>query len=153
VDSMLSRKVLGIRASIWLVIALLAFHALNNLLIVSRDNTPLMWDGGDYFVKSLKYYDVFAQPGPGFVSRFNAVSPYRPPLFILTPLPLYLFFGRSPDVAVMANLLYLAIMLFSVTASVRGYMASGLVCLLRSFTSTFPIPLRPQPVLLGGFLR
>lgn len=96
------------------LLLLVLFHAVANYAILSRDNTPLLWDGGEYFCKSLKYFNVFRDMGPGFFSRFNEVSHYRPPLFMLTSLPLYALFGRSTDVAAMTNILYLAILVFSV---------------------------------------
>ncbi len=122
-----------------LLAVLVLFHIFNNYIIVSNDNTPLLWDGGDYFLRSLKYYDVFANLDNNFVSRFNEVSPYRPPLFMLTSLPFYFVFGKSTDVAVMTNFVFLAIMLFSVYG-IGKRIHSHEAGLLASFIiSTFPI--------------
>ena len=57
---------------IFMLIVLILFHLINNLIILSNDNTPLLWDGGDYFYKSLRYFDVFKSLGSDFVSKFDA---------------------------------------------------------------------------------
>ncbi len=101
--------------TVWFLLGILIlFHILNNAIILRHDNTPLLWDGGDYFYRSLRYYDVLAHPAAGFFSRFNEISTYRPPLFLLTSFPFYLILGRSPDAAVMTNALYLIILILSV---------------------------------------
>ncbi|RJQ51127.1 MAG: phospholipid carrier-dependent glycosyltransferase [Nitrospiraceae bacterium] len=142
----------GRKYSILLVILIL-FHVISNLIIVTADNTPLLWDGGDYFYKSLKYYDVFKNPGPDFVSRFNDVSHYRPPLLMLTSLPLYAVFGRSVDTAIMTNTLYLIILVLSVYGIGRrlhsdkaGFLSAVIVMLFpivfglsRSYWQDFPV--------------
>src|SRR4030043_1296752 len=114
IDSIPNKNNLMSKHYYLLLLVLLLFHIVNNVIIVTNDNTPLLWDGGDYFLKSLKYYDVFANFGSDFISRFNAVSTYRPPLFMLSSLPLYFVFGRSTDVAAMTNILYLIILVLSV---------------------------------------
>ena len=100
-----SKKILGIHGSFLLLTLLLLFHIMNNLVILRKDNTPLLWDGGDYFYKSLRYYDVIKNVDSNFIARFNDVSRYRPPFFLLTSLPFYLIFGRTPDVAIMTNIM------------------------------------------------
>jgi len=108
------KKILGVDRNYFLLFLLIIFNIINNLVILSRDNTPLLWDGGGYFYSSLRYYDVFLNQAPDFMSRFNEVSPYRPPLFMLSSIPFYMLFDRSPDVAVMTNTLYLIILVFSI---------------------------------------
>ncbi len=102
-----------LNSSVIFLALLILFHVICNLIIVVKDNAPLRWDGGDYFYRSLRYYDVLSRPTPDFLDRFLAVSPYRPPLFLLTSVPLYAVFGRSPDVGVMTNLLFLVVLILS----------------------------------------
>ncbi|MBI5410267.1 MAG: glycosyltransferase family 39 protein [Nitrospirae bacterium] len=142
----------GRKYSVLLAILIL-FHVTSNLIIVTADNTPLLWDGGDYFYKSLKYYDVFRNFDSGFFSRFNDVSHYRPPLLMLTSLPLYAVFGRSVDTAIMTNTLYLIILVLSVYGLGRrlysnevGFLSAVLVMffpiifgLSRSYWQDFPV--------------
>jgi 4-amino-4-deoxy-L-arabinose transferase-like glycosyltransferase len=123
----------------FLLVILLLFHIINNLIIINNDNTPLLWDGGDYFYRSLRYYDVFRNFGSDFITEFNDVSRYRPPLFLLSSLPFYLIFGRSPDVAAMTNVVYFIILVLSVYG-IGKRIHSEEVGLLASFiVSTFPI--------------
>jgi len=122
-----------------LLAILILFHIANNAIIIHTDNTPFLWDGGDYFYRSLRYYDVFANLDSNFIAEFNKVSPYRPPLFLLSSLPFYLIFGRTPDVAVMTNIIYFIILVLSVYGIGRR-LHSEEVGLLASFiVSTFPI--------------
>lgn len=135
------------------IVCIMLFHMSNNYVILSNDNTPLLWDGGDYFYKSLQYYNVFKEPGPDFISKFNGISTYRPPLLMLLSVPFYHVFGRSTDVAVMTNVLFLIILLLSVYGIGRrlhtkesGLMAAFLVSvfpiifgLSRSYWQDFPL--------------
>jgi 4-amino-4-deoxy-L-arabinose transferase-like glycosyltransferase/CRISPR/Cas system-associated endoribonuclease Cas2 len=133
------KKILGVDRCSFILLLLVVFYMINNLIILKNDNTPFLWDGGDYFYKSLKYYDVFANLDSNFISRFNEISPYRPPLFLLTSLPFYLVFGKSTDVAVMTNFVYLIILVFSVYA-IGKRLHSKETGLLASFiVSSFPI--------------
>ena len=139
INSIHNKKNLMSKHYYLLLLALLLFHIINNFIIITNDNTPLLWDGGDYFLKSLKYYDVFTNFGSDFISRFNAVSTYRPPLFMLSSLPLYLVFGRSTDVAIMTNILYLIILVLSVYGIGR-WLRNKEVGLMSAFiVSVFPI--------------
>lgn len=134
-----SKKPLGVNRNYVLLALLILFCAVNNIIILSNDNTPLLWDGGGYFYKSLKYYDVFSNLDSSLIPRFNDVSRYRPPLFLLSSLPFYLIFGKSPDIAVLTNIVYLIILLLSVYG-IGKRIYSEEVGLFASFiVSTFPI--------------
>jgi len=139
IDSIPNKNNLMSKHYYLLLLVLLLFHIVNNVIIVTNDNTPLLWDGGDYFLKSLKYYDVFANFGSDFISRFNAVSTYRPPLFMLSSLPLYLAFGRSTDVAIMTNILYLIILVLSVYGIGRRIHSKEVGLMAAFIVSIFPI--------------
>jgi 4-amino-4-deoxy-L-arabinose transferase-like glycosyltransferase len=121
-----------------IILVLLLFHTVNNYIILTNDNTPLLWDGGDYFFKSLQYYNVFVNFDSNFISRFNDVSLYRPPLLMLSSVPLYLVFGRSTDVAVMTNILYLIILVLSVYGIGRRSHSKE-VGLMAVFIVSFPL--------------
>ena len=139
IDSIPNKNNLMSKHYYLLLLVLLLFHIVNNVIIVTNDNTPLLWDGGDYFLKSLKYYDVFANFGSDFISRFNAVSTYRPPLFMLSSLPLYFVFGRSTDVAAMTNILYLIILVLSVYGIGRRIHSKEVGLMAAFIVSVFPI--------------
>ena len=122
-----------------ILLALLLFHMINNYVIVTQDNTPLLWDGGDYFYRSLKYYNVFVNFDSDFLSAFNDVSHYRPPLLMLSSVPLYLVFGRSTDVAVMTNILYLIILILSIYGIGRRIHSREVGLMAAFIVSVFPI--------------
>jgi 4-amino-4-deoxy-L-arabinose transferase-like glycosyltransferase len=122
-----------------IILVLLLFHTVNNYIILTNDNTPLLWDGGDYFFKSLQYYNVFVNFDSNFISRFNDVSLYRPPLLMLSSVPLYLVFGRSTDVAVMTNILYLIILVLSVYGIGRRSHSKEVGLMAVFIVSFFPI--------------
>lgn len=136
-----------------LLLVLILFHTISNLIIVNLDNAPLLWDGGDYFYKSLRYYDVFRNIGSDFIAKFYDISTYRPPLLMLTSLPFYLLLGRSVDVAIMTNILYLIILVLSVYGIGRrihgneaGFLSAVIVMLFpivfglsRSYWQDFPV--------------
>ena len=129
-----------IRQWIYLLLPLLVlFHVINNLIVITRDKTPFLWDGGDYFLASLKYYDLFTRPGIDFIQRFNEVSPYRPPLFMLTSTPFYLLFGRFPEVAVMSTIVFFVILVFSVYGIGKELMSEEAGILAAFIVSIFPI--------------
>ncbi len=118
---------------------LVLFHVVNNLIVLTRDKTPFLWDGGDYFLASLKYYDLFTRPGIDFIQRFNEVSPYRPPLFMLISTPFYFLFGRFPEVAVMSTIVFLVILVFSVYGIGKALMSEEAGLLAAFIVSILPI--------------
>jgi len=141
------------RATVLIFVLLMLFHIFNNFVIITIDNSPLLWDGGDYFYKSLKYYNVFKNFDSDFISEFNNVSTYRPPLMMLSSLPFYVIFGRSTDAAVMGNSIFLIVLLLSVYGIGRrlhnketGLMAAFLISVFpiifgmsRSYWQDFPL--------------
>ncbi len=135
----LLKRIVSVQWTVILLSLLLLIHIFTNLAIIRQDATPLKWDGGDYFYRSLRYYDVVTRPAPGFVSRFLEVSPYRPPLFLLTSVPLYAIFGRSPDVGVMTNALYTVVLLLSVYSIGKTLRDPGTGLLAALLVSTFPL--------------
>jgi 4-amino-4-deoxy-L-arabinose transferase-like glycosyltransferase len=139
VDSIPCKSNLISKHYYFILLALLLFHIINNFIIIANDNTPLLWDGGDYFYRSLRYYDVFVNFDSNFISRFNDVSQYRPPLLMLSSLPLYFVFGRSTDVAAMTNILYLIILVLSVYGIGRRIHSKEVGLMAAFIVSVFPI--------------
>lgn len=138
-DSMPPQNSLTAKHGTLILLVLLLFHIINNYIIITHDNTPLLWDGGDYFYRSLRYYDAFANFDSNFISRFNDISQYRPPLLMLSSLPFYLVFGRSTDVAVMTNILYLVILVLSVYGIGRRIHSKEVGLMAAFIVSVFPI--------------
>jgi len=85
-----------------------------NLWLVAEDNSPPVWDYAGYLSRSLLFYDA-VQRGSwlAFMHAFVA-DLYRPPLVPLTALPFYLLLGTSEKVAMLASLVFIAIMVISI---------------------------------------
>ena len=63
----LPKNILGIEITYLLLALLVLFHVSNNLYILSMDNTPFLWDGGDYFYCFMKI--------PTVIIRVTKVKP------------------------------------------------------------------------------
>jgi len=94
--------------------SLILFHTIINWIWLVKDTVPPRWDQSGHLIESLKIYDIFTHPSLDIFQRLAEVSNYYPPFFQMCTTPLYALFGKSADVAVMTNILFLAILLFSV---------------------------------------
>lgn len=101
------------------VFVIFVFHAVNNYLILLKDNIPLLYDELNYFFESKRLYHLLCDiMSKGDLSwRFDILkhwnSPY-PQLVQLTTAFFYYIFGVSEDVAVLSILPYLFILFLSV---------------------------------------
>lgn len=109
----------------WILLILL-FHLINNQIILSFDNTPLVDDSSCYFQISSD-------------SHLLVKEEVRPPLFMYLSFLFYHFFGKDPDTAVMSNSVFLFILFFS-TYGIGKKIHSRKVGLLAAIIlSTYPI--------------
>lgn len=94
-----------------LIFLLFAFHALNNISIVRSDITPITVDSLDYYEQSIKCYRAFFEDNKSIAAVYKEYfyNSSNPPLFSLSIIPFYLLFGISPDIACLANILFLAL--------------------------------------------
>ncbi len=94
-----------------LVLGLSLFHAVNNWIWLSKNLIPEGWDRIGALVNSLYYHRSLS--GFSLQALFRAVTQdeYRPPLFGLSMAMMYRLFGVSADVAVMANVIYMVVLL------------------------------------------
>ena len=97
-----------------MILPIISFHTIINWIWLLKDTVPPKWDQSGHFIESLKIYDIFTHPSLDIFQRLAEVSDYYPPFFQMCATPLYALFGKSADVAVMTNILFLAILLFSV---------------------------------------
>jgi hypothetical protein len=86
------------------------FHSILNIFYILKDTRPPAWDQSLHLTLSLIYYRLIRA---GRFSDIIGVSGYYPPFFHILTTPLYTF-GISEDVAICVNLIYLAILFFSV---------------------------------------
>jgi 4-amino-4-deoxy-L-arabinose transferase-like glycosyltransferase len=124
------------------LLGLFAFHVINNWNWVRTNVTLMGWDRSSHLAKTLIYNDVLREID--LRSLFTAMTwPWnRPPVPFLTAVPFYRLFGISTDVALMSNVVYLAILLCSVYGIGR-ILFSRKVGLLAAFLVSF------YPVLFG----
>jgi 4-amino-4-deoxy-L-arabinose transferase-like glycosyltransferase len=99
----------------WLVLALLwLFHAVNNSLWHSANVTMLGSDRVAHLLQSLAYYQALNPLSLDSISQIITYHTFYPPLFHLSVALFYSLFGVSADAAAMANLIYMAVLLFAV---------------------------------------
>ena len=124
------------------LLGLFAFHVINNWNWVRTNVTLMGWDRSSHLAKTLIYNDILREIN--LRSLFTTMTwPWnRPPLPFLTAVPFYRLLGISTDVALMSNIVYLAILLCSVYGIGR-ILFSRKVGVLAAFLVSF------YPVLFG----
>lgn len=116
------------------LVAVILLFLLINGVVVYLDHRPLMVDSGIYYLVSLHIAKLVEHPTLHnlFQAWFRAGHD-RPPLYFWSALPLYAVFGLHPDVAVSANLFWLALLLvatYKVGQHIHGKNAGLLGALL-----------------------
>ena len=124
----------------WLVLALLwLFHAVNNSFWRSINVTILGSDRAAHLLQSLAYYQALKPLSLDSFLRIITYYTFYPPLFHLTIAFFCDLFGVSADVAAMANVVYMAILLWAIYG-IGKRMFSAKVGLLTAFlVSMLPI--------------
>lgn len=124
----------------WMVLASLwLFHAVNNGLWQSTNVIILGSDRPGHLLQSLTYYQALRPLSLDSISQIITYHTFYPPLFHLSAALFYSLFGLSADVAAMANLVYMAVLLFAVYG-IGKRMFSAKVSLLAAFlVSMLPI--------------
>jgi 4-amino-4-deoxy-L-arabinose transferase-like glycosyltransferase len=96
----------------WLLIGgLTLFHAVNNWTWLVQNVTWTGWDKARHLAWSLNYAQMLSHPTITSLFDVMVSDPIRPALFPASAAIMYGLFGRSADVAVMTNVIYLAIAL------------------------------------------
>jgi 4-amino-4-deoxy-L-arabinose transferase-like glycosyltransferase len=130
----------------WIALAFLwLFHAVNNWLWLAANVFPTGWDAPRHLTR-LRMYDRILEH-VDVVSLFRAVTfnagnwGHYPPLFHFLALSLQRLLGVSEDVAAMTNVIYMAVLLFSVygvgTRMFNGQIGLLAACLVSLFPMSF----------------
>lgn len=121
------------------VILLLAFHLVNNWIYLRTRVTLWGWDQPSHLLTTLRYRDALQEPS--LRSLFEVLTrPWnRPPLPWLPAVLFYQLFGVSTDVALMADAVFLAVLLFSVYGIGRKMFGRGVAVLAAFLVSVYPI--------------
>lgn len=103
------------RKNIIFFIILILFIAITNYWVLSKDKLPPVHDHFVCYHYSLSYFNLLKDFDFSILKflLFNNINSY-PPLYMLIPLPFYIFFGINSDVMAMVNVIYLIILIFSV---------------------------------------
>ncbi|MDP2922951.1 MAG: glycosyltransferase family 39 protein, partial [Candidatus Omnitrophota bacterium] len=114
-------------ACILLLLLIVAFHGINNYIVLKKDTVPLNGHESANYMNSLQIYRGSLQ-----------FDPFYPPLMVLASQPLYRLFGTDYDTAVMTNMIFFAILIFS-TYGIGKMIQDEKTGLLAAFTvSMFP---------------
>ncbi len=92
------------------------FHAINNFIFAKLDNVPLYFDEAGFYNLSILYhrYLFFWWPKINKIfHNFHSISTFYPPLIFIERTLFYAIFGVSQDVSILANLVFLFVLIYS----------------------------------------
>ena len=84
---------------------ILLFHAILNIWYIFKDTLPPAWDQAVHLLLSSAYFRGF---------DIQSTSDFYPPFYHLSVSPLYFLFGESFNTACLTNIIFLAILVFSI---------------------------------------
>lgn len=101
---------------IFFVLLIILFHGVCNYQILSASRFNFAHDQALYYTESIRFFYGLKEAA-GFKELYKLFislgNHYRPPLFMMISGIAYFFLGLSKNAAVMSNLFFLAILLFS----------------------------------------
>ncbi len=109
-----------------------AFTAITTIYFILSNNVPLSWDPALHMTYSYIYYRLISSFNFGEIVH---VSNYYPPFFALSSILMYLFFGFSIKSAIATNIIYYAVLIYSVygiAKTLRGEKAGYFAVILIS---------------------
>lgn len=95
-----------------LSVLFIIFAAYDYIWIVNN-NLPPTWDDAWHLMSSINYYRILVNPGFDMFDKLVHVDWYYPPFYKFSTAFLYMVFGVSIDTAIMTNIFYLGILIFS----------------------------------------
>ncbi|MBU06089.1 MAG: hypothetical protein CL877_09110 [Dehalococcoidales bacterium] len=125
------------RRALLLGLALLTFGG--NLMWAFLDKVPPTWDPSRHFYIALSYWHALDFNAENWWLNVLNVEPFYPPLYHLSLLPFFALFGFSGDSAVLANSLYMFVIILS-TYGIGAHLYDQRTGLLAAFlVSCYPI--------------
>ena len=122
-----------------LLMAMVAVNGIVTRMWLMRDSSPLFSDESYYLWVTTQYYDILRSPSLDMFRDFILVNEFRPPFRMLMVLPFYSVFGISRDVAVMSNIVFWIMLLYSVYLICRRLFSRDVGLLASFFIATTPI--------------
>lgn len=97
------------------IILFIIFLALSvsNLIWLKIDIRPPHWDASNHLMHSLAYFKPLINPSIGEINNFLLGYVYYPPFVYWITSVFYLFFGKGEDIAVLSNIVFFAVLIFS----------------------------------------
>ena len=125
----------------WVVlILLLLFIATTSWIWLTLDTQPPWWDQSDYLQTSCQYaHHLQRLHFGGFFKDLIFFNVIRPPLVMLLTTPVYFFNYRNEDLAVMINVLFMALAFFAILKICKGYLNPKAALLSCFILSMYPI--------------
>src|SRR5215467_7996612 len=93
-----------------LLAAALLYLVASNVIWIHRDTRPPFWDMAAHASGALHVYDAFAKAGPFAVAAISSqhLTGYYPPLYHTVVAAFWSVFGKTLNVARLANILAIA---------------------------------------------
>ncbi len=101
------------RWDIYILIILFIVFAVYDYIWISRNTIPPTWDDSWHLMSSINYYRILTNPGPDMLDKLIHVDWYYPPFYKFSTAFLYMILGVSIKTAVITNIFYFGILLFS----------------------------------------
>lgn len=101
------------RWDILIIFVLFSVFAIYDYSWIVRDTLPPRWDDAWHLMSSLNYYQILTNPSADMFEKLIHVDWYYPPFYKFSTAFLYMVFGTSITTAIMINVFYFGILLFS----------------------------------------
>jgi 4-amino-4-deoxy-L-arabinose transferase-like glycosyltransferase len=121
-----------------MLVLIVAFHIINNIIIVKQHTIPLFFDEGGFYNLSVLYYrHLFSSLNISKIFHHQySISTFYPPLAFITKIPFFAIWGVSQDTSVLANSLYLFLFIYF-SFFLGRYLYGEKVGLLAAFLISF----------------
>lgn len=133
------RSFVGSHWTLWVLGLLIVAQIAINWSWLSTNLNVVGWDRPRHLIESLVYNDILRQVDLTSLFRALTYSGYYPPLFHLSMVAFYKLFGVSMDVAAMANVVYVVVLLISAYGIGREIGGRGVGILAAFITSSLPM--------------
>ncbi|MBN8550323.1 MAG: glycosyltransferase family 39 protein [Deltaproteobacteria bacterium] len=115
-------------------------HLIVTFIWLTLDSFPLVWDAGDYYTRSLMFFDI--QKNAGWISALHGLlstENYHPPGLWIATAPLYSIFWASENVAVFGvSGLFFCVLICSTYFCAKKMSGVRVGCVAAALISLFP---------------
>ena len=97
-----------------IVLLLLLFYGINNYIWLGLNKLPSTTDQASHLLSNLRYLEILSKPSRDMFIRLLKVDTFYPPFFPLCAAIVNLIFGHSATISIMTNMIFAAVLFFSV---------------------------------------